>query len=101
MPDIGTADLLMRISQIEAELATVRVDLAIHRAALVWTMGVHQLSADDKNPHRAVLDALGLNLAFDRVSPVIEGLDPVQVAQKAKAFTEDAEAVFRTRNPVA
>lgn len=89
--------LLSRIARLEEEQARLKAEVAVHRGALVWTMGVHQLTPEDRNPHHAVLDPLGLDLSFEPTRAADATADSAQAAQKARDFLADANAVFLAR----
>lgn len=97
MTDVISGSLEEQVAALTRELANLRAELAVHRGALVWTMGVHQLAPDDRNPHRAVLEPLGLDLSFEWIGSLPTDLDPETVRRKAEKFVEDAERVFRSR----
>ncbi len=85
-----------RMASLEQEQTHLRADLAVHRAALVWLMGVHQLGPEDRNPQLAVVEPLGLDTSLQRVRQVDGKLDAAS-AEAARAFLADAHAVFVAR----
>ncbi len=92
-----TESLLSRLARLESEHARLKAEAAVYRGALVWLMGFHQLAPDDRNPHRAVLEPLGLDLSFQRTRAADPAIDPGLAAERAKKFVTDAEAVFVAR----
>lgn len=91
----GSDTLEERVVRMESELTALRAEAAVYRAALVWLMGVHQLSDDDQNPRRAVLEPLGMDPDYNNANPE-RPVDP-NFRTVSRDFIEAAYRVFLSR----
>lgn len=99
MNEADAEALHAKLARLEGEVAALKADTAVHRGALVWLMGVHQLGPDDHNPKLAVLGPLDLDLNFNRTRPYAATPAELRAAAAARNFVEAAHRVFLSRQP--